>query len=81
MQAQKAYLPGGGVLNKLLYGEAPSPGPTPLIPIYIPFFTKNSTPFVYLLLTQGTPFTFLFNNFGSLLTDVNALSLHDFIKP
>ena len=71
---------------------APPRGPTPLMPIYIPLFTKKRIPFVYLLLTHGTPFTYLFNNFASLLTDVNALSFKwqsitkierflDFIKP
>ena len=71
---------------------APPRGPTPLMPIYIPLFTKKRIPFVYLLLTHGTPFTYLFNNFASLLTDVNALSFKwqpitkierflDFIRP
>ena len=36
-----------GVLNKCLYGKAPPRGPIPY------------TPFVYLLLTNGTPFTYL----------------------
>ena len=72
MQAQKAYQLGGrGVLQKHLKREAPPQGPTPM---YIPLFTNKRTPSVYLLLTHGTPFTYLFNNFASLLTDVNALS-------
>jgi len=65
---------GGGYSTNRLNREAPPRGPTPLIPIYIPLFTKKRIPFVYLLLTHGTPFTYLFNNFASLLTDVNALS-------
>ena len=40
--------PGGGVLNKVLYGEAPPRGPTPSIPSY-PFiyhFGRKDTPFI-----------------------------------
>ena len=78
--------------DRLKKSVAPPRGPTPLMPIYIPLFTKKRIPFVYLLLTHGTPFTYLFNNFASLLTDVNALSFKwqpitkierflDFIRP
>ena len=35
---------------------------------------EKSTPFVYLLLTNGTPSTYLVYNFVSLLTAVNELS-------
>ena len=49
---------GGGVLNKVLYGEAPPRGPTPYPFIY--HFGRIGTPFVYLLLKKGTPFTYLF---------------------
>ena len=42
---------GRGVLNKVLYGEAPPRGPTPYPFIYH---------FIYLLLKKGTPFTYLF---------------------
>ena len=44
------------------------------LPFYIPFLTKHGTHFVYLLLTNGTPSTYLVYNFASLLTAVNALS-------
>ena len=43
-----ASSPGGGVLNKFLYGEA----------LYTIFHEKGA-PFIDLLLTNGTPFTFL----------------------
>ena len=48
---------GGGVLKKVLYGEAPPRGPTPYPFIY--HFFKKGTPFVYLLLEKGTPFIYL----------------------
>ena len=55
-------------------------------------FDRKGTPFVYPLLTNGTPFTYLVKNIASLLTTVNALSFKqesvtkiepflDFIKP
>ena len=57
---------GGGVLNKVLYGEAPPRGPTPYPFIY--HFWQKSYPFrIYLLLTNGTPFTYQVN---PLLTNV-----------
>jgi len=43
----------GGVLKKVLYGEAPPRGPTPYPFIY--HFFRKGTPFVYLLLEKGTP--------------------------
>ena len=46
-----------GVLDKLLCGEAPPRGPTPN-PFVI--FHKKGIPFVYLLLTNSTSFTYLF---------------------
>ena len=49
---------GGGVLNKVLYGEAPPQGPTPYPFKYL--FGRKGTPFIYLLLKKGTPFTYLF---------------------
>ena len=53
---------GGGVLNKVLYGEAPPRGPTPYPLIY--HFWQKSYPFrIYLLLTNGTPFTYQVNPF------------------
>ena len=47
---------GGGVLNKCLHEEAPPLGPTSY-PLHTIFHDKG-TPFVYLLLTNGTPFTY-----------------------
>ena len=44
-----------GVLNRILCGEAPPRNPTP----YITLFDRKGYPFVYLLLTNGTPFTSL----------------------
>ena len=49
--------PGGGVLKKVLYGEAPPRGPTPYPFIY--HFFRKGTHFVYLLLEKG-PFIYLF---------------------
>ena len=51
-------------------GSAPRSNPTHLYTI----FHEKGTPFVYLLLTNGTPFTHLVQNFAPLLTAVNALS-------
>ena len=48
---------GGGVLKKVLYGEAPPRGPTPYPFIY--HFFRKGTPFVYLLFEKGTPFIYL----------------------
>ena len=62
---------GGGVVPiKRLHGEAPSRGPTS----YPATFHNKGTPFVYLLLANSTPFTYLAKNVVSLLTAVNALS-------
>ena len=60
------------VLNKCLYREAPPRGPTPYPFIYD--FSRTRYPLEYLLLTNGTPFTYLVQNFASLLTAVNVLS-------
>ena len=57
-------------------GSAPRSNP---LPFYKPFFTKKVTlsyKLVYLLLTDGTPFTYLVQNFAFLLTAVNALTRH-----
>ena len=59
------------VLNKCLYREAPPRGPTPYPFIY--HFSRTRYPLEYLLLTNGTPFTYLVQNFASLLTAVYAL--------
>ena len=45
------------------------------LPFDIPFLTKKGTPFVYPLLKNGAPFTYLVYSFAFLLTAVNALSL------
>ena len=50
---------GGGVLNKCLYGEAPPRGQA-LTLLYTIFHEKVPlSAFVYLLLTNGTRFTYL----------------------
>ena len=41
----------------------------------VPIFHEKVTPFVYLLLTNGTSFTYPVSNFASLLTAVNAPSI------
>ena len=46
-----------GVLNKRLYGKAP-PEVQPLALLYTMIFHEKCTSFVYLLLTNGTPFTY-----------------------
>ena len=48
-------------LNKLFYKEAPPRGPTPYHFIHY-FFYGKGTPFVQLLLTNDTPFTYLIQN-------------------
>ena len=55
---------GGGALNKVLHGEAPPRGPTPH-PLCI-IFDRKGTPFVYLPLKNGTPYTYLLRNTASL---------------
>ena len=60
--------PRGGALNKCLYGETPPRGPTTYHFYTIFFFHEKGTPFVYLLLKNGAPFTNLVYNFTSLLT-------------
>ena len=61
----------GWVLNKYLYGEPVPRGPTTIL---YTIFHKKGDPFVYLLLTNGAPFTYLVSNFAFLLTAVNLLS-------
>ena len=51
---------GGGLLNKVLIGEAPSRG------LYIPFLTEDVPLSYYLLLTNGISFTYLVYNFAAL---------------
>ena len=50
-------------------------------PFYKLFLTKKGTPVIYLLLTNGIPFTYLIKNFASLSTAVNALSSKTWINP
>ena len=50
---------GGGGLNKTLYGEAPPDvHPVPYF-LYAILADGKGTPFVYLLVTNGTPSTYL----------------------
>ena len=55
--------PGGGgrvgVLNKFLCGEAPPRGPTPYPNLLYTNFQEKGTTFIYLLLANCTPFTYL----------------------
>ena len=68
---------GGGVVpSKVLHGEG-SPKVQPLTLLYT-IFDRRGNPFVYLLLTNGTPFTYLAQNFVSLLTAPNAIPLQPF---
>ena len=54
------------VLNKILYGES-LPSGSNLVPFYIPLFTdRKRAPFIYFLLTNGTPFTYQFRPFRTL---------------
>ena len=46
-------LGGGGGTQQIFIPGGSAPSPTPL-PLYIPFFPEKRTPFVYLLLTNGT---------------------------
>ena len=58
--AEKCVGSGGGVLEQVLYGEAPPRDLTPYPFIY--HFFKKGTPFVYLLLEKGTLFIYLLMN-------------------
>ena len=73
------------LLNKCLYGPRSN-----RLPFLHTIFLEKGTLFVYLRLTNGTPFKYLVYNFASLLTSVNALSFKkiskierfvDFLKP
>ena len=56
---------GGGTQQSFLRrGSAPTSSPIPSAFMYH-FFDKTGTPFVYLLLTNGTNFTHLVKNFTS----------------
>ena len=43
----KSWRGGGGVVNKVLYGEAPPQGPNPLVTLLYTIFGRKGTPFVY----------------------------------
>ena len=57
-----------GILNKVLYGDAPSLGPTSYFP-FIYSFDGKGTPFIYLVFVLQLVYL------ASFLTAVNALSL------
>ena len=65
----KDNLGGGDVLKKFYKGWL-HPEVQPLT-----FMDRKDTLFVYVLLPNGTPFTYLVYDFSSLLTAVKALSL------
>ena len=50
--------PGPGGTQQIVVGGGSALGSN-LLPFYIPFFTKNATPFEYLLSTKDTKFTYL----------------------
>ena len=58
-----------GVLNKFFSRGGSTPRSNPL-PFLTAFFHDKGTPFVYLLLTTGTLFTYLVQNFASQLCSV-----------
>ena len=62
----------GGYSTNVYTGRL-RPEVQPLTLLYTIFHEKG-IPFVHLLLTNGTPFTYLVYNFAYLLTAVNALS-------
>ena len=64
-----------GYSKKFYQGEAPLRGSTPYL-FYMPFFDRKGTRFLYLLLKNGAPFTYLVYNSASLSTAVNVLSLN-----
>ena len=67
-----ASRPGERGLNKCLYGETPTRGPTPYPFIY--HFSRKRYPFRIRSIDKWYPFHIPFLNFVSLLTAVNALS-------
>ena len=68
-----AYPPGGSGTQQMFTRGGSSPEVQPLTLLYT-IFHENGIPFVYMLLTNGTPFTHLVEKFASLLTAVNTLS-------
>ena len=64
---------GGSGTQQMFTRGGSSPEVQPLTLLYT-IFHENGIPFVYMLLTNGTPFTHLVEKFASLLTAVNALS-------
>ena len=70
---------GRGEIQKVLNGVGGGggrllPGVQPFTLLYT-FLPRKVTAFVYILLTDGTPFSYLVQNFASLLIAVNTLSL------
>jgi len=62
---------GEGVLNEVLYGEAPPRGPTPY-PFIYQFFQKRYS-FRIPSIENGTPFTYLLKNTGmQLMNDIRG---------
>ena len=65
---------GRGEIQKVLNGGRLLPGVQPITLLYT-FLHRKVTPFVYILLKDGTPFSYLVSNFASLSIAVNTLSL------
>ena len=65
---------GGGLLNKVLIGEAPSRG------LYLPFLTEEVPLSYYLPLTNGISFTYLGYNFASSETQGQIVGARESLK-
>ena len=64
--------PGDGGYSTIFHTGRFRPKVQPLTLLFT-IFHEKATPFVYVLFANGTPFTYLVQNFASLLTAVNAL--------
>ena len=66
-----SHTEGGTQQSFIQGGSVPRSNP---LPFNIPFLTENvPRPFIYLLLKNGTPFTYLVENFGSLARGGTAI--------
>ena len=55
------YLQAEGALSKVLRGSSASNSNPFFVTLRLTFATEKGTPFIYLLLTDGTPFAYLTN--------------------
>ena len=65
---------GGGGSHGSFIRRGSAPGTNPL-PFVCTILDRKGTPFVYPVMTNGTPFTYLILNAASFLTAVNTPSL------